>query len=182
MRQPVTAAPKEPLEFLVSSLQRALHRFRYNIDERLQKAFSRDCSAGILTSEFSRGAEVTGAELIIAALVAGGTAGATNMSSTAVMDIYTTLRETLRRRLSGNPESQATLDASHSDKDYRQPDVQRILIESDSVNDSEILHLAHRLLALTSSRENQPTQLLADNRQSKGIQVGNFNTQTNNFS
>jgi len=102
---------------------------------------------------------MTGAELIVAALAAGASAGLTDTVSSAVKDAYTDLRAALRQRLTnhGRPVEAATaaeIAASGADRD------------------EEVLSAARRLLAAVD----QPR---IDLREAKGVRVGDHDTRHN---
>jgi hypothetical protein len=99
---------------------------------------------------------VTGAEVILAALAAGGG----DVAKAAVMDAYTGLRDLLKRRVG----SQA-LDAG--------PETLRgELISSGADRDERILAAAQQVLAISRNVYLQ---------EGKGVQVGDHNTQHNTF-
>ena len=100
--------------------------------------------------------KVADVELILAALAAGGG----EVAKTAVMDAYTTLRDLLKRRLGDRP-----LEASSEV-------LRGELIESGADRDEEILAAARRVLEATTT---------INVHDSKGVQIGDHNTQHNTF-
>src|SRR4051812_23425053 len=54
---------------------------------------------------------MTGVEVIVAALAAGAGVGAKDAAKTAVVDVYTGLRDALRKRLAGRDNAQKVLNA-----------------------------------------------------------------------
>ena len=98
---------------------------------------------------------MTGVEVILAALAAGGG----DVAKAAAMDAYTGLRDLLRRRL-GDRALEAV------------PEVLRgEIVESGADRDEQILAAARQVLALT-------TMNVYD---SKGVMIGDHNTQHNTF-
>src|SRR5437764_6446880 len=60
--------------------------------------------------------------LVVAALTAGATAGLQNTATTAISDLYTSLRDRVRQRLSGRPGSELVVDRHGEDpQTWEQP-------------------------------------------------------------
>jgi hypothetical protein len=91
---------------------------------------------------------VTGVELILAALAAGAGAGTSDVAKTAVLDVYTGLRDALRNRLTGWGRAGQVLDAAQAEPDVGQAELAAQLEESGAGGDEDILAAARRLLAL----------------------------------
>ena len=105
--------------------------------------------------------------LIVTALVAGAAAGTSNAASTAVTDLYTGLRDAVKRRLAtrrGDAEADALL------QDAPEGQLRQALTDAGAGEDNEIVTAAQHVLAHL------------DLRGAKGVQIGNHNIQHNTFS
>ena len=125
---------------------------------------------------------MTGAELIVAALAAGATAGLTNTTSTAIGDAYTELKNLLSRRLTGRRAAVETIDGQETDTGAWRADLGEDLSSSGAATDEEILAVARRLLTLVDPHTALDGGYRVDLRQARGVQVGDHNSQTNTFS
>ncbi|MEV8510204.1 hypothetical protein AB0368_35985 [Actinoplanes sp. NPDC051475] len=83
---------------------------------------------------------MSGVDVIVAALAAGATAGTTNVATAAVQEIYATLREKLRRLLSG--QTHVSLETDGTDLET----LRTHLTEAGADRDEDIMATAHRLL------------------------------------
>src|SRR6185369_15182899 len=115
------------------------------------------------------------ADLILAALVAGSTAGVTNVATAAVQDAYAGLKGAIRGRLAQHGKAEV-LDGYETDPGVWQADLTRTLDETGIAGSDDILAAARALLALAGSKYQ------VDARDAKGLQVGDHNEQTNYFS
>jgi len=120
---------------------------------------------------------MTGVELIVAALVAGTTAGVSDMTGTAIGDAYAGLKRILSSRLAGRPGGLEALDAHEAEPAVWRARLGPDLIGSGAATDEEVLTAARRLLALVEGAKYN-----VDLREARGVQVGDGNTQTNTFS
>lgn len=125
---------------------------------------------------------VAGVEVIIAALVAGATAGSTDVAKTVITDAYTGLKNLLRGRLADRPAARKALDAQETDSGRWRAVLGDALTESGADADERVVAAARRLLALTDPDGLQAGRYRVDASQAKGVQVGDHNTQTNTFS
>lgn len=123
---------------------------------------------------------MTGADLIVASLAAGATAGVTNTASSAIQDVYVALKDRLSDLLSGRASSRELLDAEETEPEAWQARFGDDLFASGAADDEQVLALARRLLELTDLRRAAKYQV--DSREAKGVVIGDNNTQTNNFS
>ncbi|WP_329100814.1 hypothetical protein OG792_19305 [Micromonospora sp. NBC_01699] len=123
----------------------------------------------------------TGVEVIIAALVAGATAGSTDVAKTVITDTYTGLKNLLRGRLAGRPEAQEVLDAHETEPGRWQATIGDDLADSGADTDEEVLAMAHRLLNLADPHQIRAGSYHIDASQAQGLQFGNHNNQTNHF-
>jgi len=117
-------------------------------------------------------------ELVVAALVAGATAGITDVAGNAVRDTYSALQVAVRRHLTARGKDTACLDREAGlDPEVWQAHLIKELETSGPFQDDEVLQAAQRLLQQVSETEGN----IVDARGAKGLMVGNHNTQTNNF-
>ncbi|MGK5738903.1 hypothetical protein [Micromonospora sp. URMC 103] len=116
-------------------------------------------------------------ELIVAALGAGATAGLTDTASLAVKDAYAGLKRLLRPWMRG--EARQALEANETEPEVWDARIGQELTSSGAAEEEEILAAARRLLALANTKTGGKYQVNAS--QANGVQVGDSNTQTNNF-
>ncbi|WCN83823.1 hypothetical protein [Micromonospora sp. LH3U1] len=116
-------------------------------------------------------------ELIVAALGAGATAGLTDTASLAVQDAYAGLKRVLRPWMHG--EARQALEADETEPEVWDARIGQELISSGAAEEEEILAAARRLLAMAGLQTGGKYQV--DASQAKGVQIGDGNTQTNNF-
>ncbi|MDT0566991.1 hypothetical protein RM704_05720 [Streptomyces sp. DSM 3412] len=125
-------------------------------------------------------------ELILAALAAGASAGITETTSGAIGDAYRGLRDGLRDRIAAREERAAPdLDGpapdTSADTELWRVRLSAALVGSGADQDEAVLADADRLLELLEPPGIRSDRYV-DARDSKGIQVGDRNTQTNHFS
>ncbi len=130
-------------------------------------------------------------ELVVAALAAGATAGARETASTAVKDAYSGVKTLALRVLRrAEPVPSAVVEAVETDAITSAGDERGVaqrrelavaLTAADAGADDELVAAALKVLELADpagSRAGNYSSLVHGN---KGVQVGNFNTQTNTF-
>lgn len=126
---------------------------------------------------------MTGVELIIAALAAGATAGASDSASAMVRDAYEGLRDVLRRRLAGCAEGAVqALDATVADPAVWQARIGDDLTAHGVDRDEEILAAAEHLLDQLDPDRSRFGKYRVDLREAKGVVVGDQAVQINHFS
>ncbi len=123
---------------------------------------------------------MTEVELIVAALAAGAAAGVTNTATTMVQDTYAGLKSLLRGWLTGRKQAIAALETEETEPGVWQTKLAEDLTASGAAADEEVLAAARRLLSLIDPAPAGKYQI--DLREAKGVQVGDHNAQTNNFS
>jgi hypothetical protein len=124
---------------------------------------------------------VTGVEVIIAALVAGATAGSTEVAKTVIADAYTGLKNLLRGRLADRPAAREALDACETEPDCWEAVLGDELTESGADTDEQVLATARRVLEQADPDGTRAGRYQVDASQARGVQVGDHNTQTNTF-
>lgn len=122
---------------------------------------------------------MTGMDIVVAALAAGAAAGLNGAASQAVQDTYSTLRERLRRHLSGDKQARRLLETDKADPSAWEAELGDILIASGAHDDEYVLATARHLLALTgaSMAKSADQRPIVDLQDCKGVQVGHNNVQ-----
>jgi hypothetical protein len=98
---------------------------------------------------------VAGVELIVAAMVAGATAGITDTASSTVKDAYSGLKRLLSRRLADRPDVREVLDAQETEPEVWRARLGPGLCDTGADSDEEILSAARRLLDLIATGAGQ---------------------------
>ncbi|MEV6303294.1 RIP homotypic interaction motif-containing protein [Actinoplanes sp. NPDC051861] len=117
---------------------------------------------------------MTNLEVILKALATGAGGG-----SRAVAEAYAVLRETLRDRLSGRESARQALEAVETSPGVWQPALGEEVSTAGADRDEEVVAAAQRVLDLSSAPA--PPKYRVDVRNSKGVQIGDHNTQHNTF-
>ncbi|MFL1380792.1 MULTISPECIES: hypothetical protein [unclassified Nocardiopsis] len=120
--------------------------------------------------------------LIVAALTAGAVSGVTDAASSAVKDAYTGLRDLVKKRLGGEDSAGEIVLKHHeaSPETWKAP-LAEILKEKKVDNDPDLLRAAQELMSLLDSEGTASNKYKVDLRGAKGVQVGDFNSQTNKW-
>lgn len=125
---------------------------------------------------------MSAAEVIMAALAAGAGAGMKDTASAAVKDAYAGLKALLKARLGGHgDEVVQALDADETAPGVWETRVGEVLTESGAAADEQVVAAARRVLQLTDPVGSAADKYQIDLREAKGVQVGDHNTQHNNF-
>jgi len=119
--------------------------------------------------------------LIVAALAAGGVAGAQNTATEAVKDAYAGLKALVARRLGGRTSGEVALERHEERPGRWGPVLEAELVDAGAGADGVVVEAAQRLMALLDSAGSQQGKYLVDARGAQGLQVGDRNTQTNTF-
>jgi hypothetical protein len=137
--------------------------------------------------------------LIIAALVAGATAGAKDLATDTIKDAYAGLKELIKRRFKksagrdaaaggedsdapkgGGVDAEAVLEAHESAPETWERPMREALERSGADHDDEILSAAQALLDAAGAK-GQSGKYRVDARGAQGVQVGDRGQQTNTF-
>lgn len=119
--------------------------------------------------------------LIVAALAAGAVAGAQNTATEAVKDAYQGLKALVAGRLGGRPAGEVAL-AQHENKPEQWGGaLEAELVEVEAGGDASVVQAAQRLMTLLDLLGAQAGKYVVDARGAQGSQIGDCNTQTNNF-
>lgn len=115
--------------------------------------------------------------LVLTALAAGAGTGLTDAASSAVKDAYASLKEALAERFGDRPAAELALVEHESDPElWRAPLGQYI---NEVGVDQRLIHLAEQLLRLAPNAA--PRQVNLEAATIQGQQIGDHNTQANNF-
>ncbi|NJP97099.1 hypothetical protein HCN51_48065 [Nonomuraea sp. FMUSA5-5] len=106
-------------------------------------------------------------------------AGVTATASAAVQDAYAGLRASVRRRLIAGPDGDEALEEHERDPETGGVRLVEALRAVEAGEDAEIARLAQRLLGLTDPGQVGKYQVTVQD--SKGVQIGEGNIQTNTF-
>jgi len=121
---------------------------------------------------------MTEVELVAAALAAGASAGLTDTARGAVHDLYTGLRDAVRRRLDPNGVADTrVLDAPDADLEAWRSRLVGVLTGSGVEEDQAVVAQARALLAETG----QAGRFTVYAPNSKGVSIGDGTTQHNTF-
>jgi hypothetical protein len=122
--------------------------------------------------------------VLVAALLAGCSAGISDAASTAVRDAYAGLRDAVRRRLTARagPHAPDAVDVVLADPIVECDLLKRMLSAAGIRPDDQVVAYAERLLQLTDPDGSASGKYVLDLRAAKGVQVGDQNSQTNYFS
>ena len=119
--------------------------------------------------------------LIVAALAAGAVAGAQGTASEAVKDAYAGLKVLVRRMLGGRAAGEVAL-VQHEVKPQQWAGaLEAELVDAGAGQDAAVVAAARRLLALVDPDGTRVGKYVVAVRDSRGVQVGDGNTQTNTF-
>lgn len=121
------------------------------------------------------------AGLVQAALTAGATAGASELVKSAVSDAYRALRRLVARRLQGQPSAEAVVAEHAADPDTWRAPLEKALTEAGVDVDEDLVEAAKKLLALADPEGTRAGKYTLDLRGAQGVQVGDHNTQSNQF-
>jgi hypothetical protein len=119
--------------------------------------------------------------VIVAALAAGAAVGVKDTVSRAVEDAYGGLRELVRRRLARRRGAVTTLVEYEASPQMWQKSLADELVAVDAGSDEEIVAAAQRVLALVDPAGTGEGKYRVDTRKAQGVQVGDYNTQSNKF-
>jgi hypothetical protein len=89
--------------------------------------------------------------LVVAALAAGASAGATDAAAQGVKDAYAALKSLVARKAAGRPDEFAVEEHAADPKAYEAP-VAKLVKESGAAADAEVLAAARRLLELADPK------------------------------
>ena len=119
--------------------------------------------------------------LIVTALAAGAASALQDGASTAVQDAYARLKVLVKKRFANRPKGELML-AEHEAAPQRwQAPLSAELSASGADGDNDLVAAAQALMCLVDEAGSRSGKYLVAVRDSQGVQVGDYNTQTNNF-
>jgi len=118
--------------------------------------------------------------LVVGAMAAGALAGTSQVAGTAVQDAYDALREMVRRRLGGSRAGEV-LEAQDVGSQLWQARLSEAVVGTGIEEDADALRAAQRLMALLDATGAAAGKYTVDLRGAQGVQVGDDNTQHNQF-
>lgn len=120
--------------------------------------------------------------LVVAALVAGATAGVTDTASTAVSDAYQGLKRLVSGLLSiRRAGAETVLDREDAPPEVWEAELVPVLTTTGVGRDEQVIAAARALLALTDPSGSAAGRYTVDLRGAHGVQVGDGNVQHNTF-
>lgn len=121
--------------------------------------------------------------LVVAALVAGLTAGVTNTAKTAVMDMYQAFKARLMPKVESNEDAQSALVALEKkpDSEGRQLALKEELSNLQVEKDSELVLLAQTFLEQVDQKGAEAGKNVITLQNAQGIVIGDRNTVRQNF-
>jgi RIP homotypic interaction motif len=119
--------------------------------------------------------------LILAALLAGATKGAGEAAGTAIKDAYVGLRDAVKRKLAARPAAGSAVEEYTADPANWAPALTAYLKQVDADRDEALLSLAQAVMAQADPAGSSSGKYSVDLRGAQGVQVGDGNTQANDF-
>ena len=121
--------------------------------------------------------------LVVAALVAGLTAGVTDMAKTAITDMYQAFKARLMPKVESNEDAQSALVALEKkpDSEGRQLALKEELNNLQVEKDTELVHLAQTFLEQLDQKGAQSGKYVITNQNAQGTVIGDKNTVRQNF-
>jgi DNA helicase TIP49 (TBP-interacting protein) len=121
--------------------------------------------------------------LVVAALVAGLTAGVTDTAKTAVMDMYQAFKARLMPKVESNEDAQSALVALEKkpDSEGRQLSLKEELISLKVDKDEELVRLAQAFLEQLDQKGAQSGKYVITIQNAQGTVIGDKNTVRQNF-
>jgi hypothetical protein len=119
--------------------------------------------------------------LIVTALAAGAASAVKDGASAAVKDTYAQLRAAVRRWLSGRRDGELVLARHEADPQTWQGPLAAELSGAGVGDDAEVTGLAQALMEFLDAAGSRAGKYAVGVHGSRGVQVGDQNTQTNTF-
>jgi hypothetical protein len=119
--------------------------------------------------------------LIVTALTAGAASALQDGASAAVKDAYQRLKALVAKRFSGRAAGEVALAQHESAPQVWQAPLEAELTASGAANDADLIAAAEALMRLVDAAGSKASKYVVNIHGSKGVQVGDHNTQTNTF-
>ncbi|HBY96210.1 MAG: hypothetical protein M5U01_39685 [Ardenticatenaceae bacterium] len=118
--------------------------------------------------------------LILAALVAGVAAGATDTASQAIKDGYAGLKDLIKKRLADKPQGEMVLAEYEKDPETWEKPLRKSLIETGADQDERIVRQAQQVLALINPQQAAQGKYNIQITHSSGFAIGD-NAQSHTY-
>lgn len=118
--------------------------------------------------------------MLVGALLAGAAGGLQDSTQAAVVGAYTALRDRVVRLLSRRDRA-TVVDRFEADPQGAEAELRAELTASGAALDPDVIDAARRLWALVDPAGTVAGKYHVDLRDAKGVQVGDHNTQFNQF-
>jgi hypothetical protein len=119
--------------------------------------------------------------LIVTALAAGAASALQDGVSSAVKDAYGRLRTLVKRRFAGHPDGELALARHESAPHTWEAPLAAELSTVNAASDPDLVTAAQALMSLVDETGFRAGKYRVDLRGAQGVQVGDYNTQTNTF-
>lgn len=119
--------------------------------------------------------------LIVTALAAGAASAVQDGASAAVKGAYVRLRDAVRERLAGRADGELVLARHEADPQIWQAPLAAELIQAGAGEDTRLAAAAQALMELADTAGARSGKYPVTISGSRGVQVGDQNTQTNTF-
>jgi len=119
--------------------------------------------------------------LIVTALAAGAASALQDDAKAAVKTAFERLRHLVKRRFASPDNGEFMLEKHAEAPDIWQAPLQRELEQSGAARDPELVDAAQELMKLLDPRGTGAGKYLVSVQGSEGVQVGDHNSQVNNF-
>ncbi len=119
--------------------------------------------------------------LIVAALTAGAAGGLASEASIAVKDAYGALKSRVRKRIADQPGAEYVLARHEEDPEAWEAPLKEELVSVKADHDPELVAVARALLGLVDESGARAGKYTVDVRGAQGVQLGDYNTQSNVF-
>jgi hypothetical protein len=119
--------------------------------------------------------------LIVTALAAGAASAMQDDAKSAVKTAFERLRHLARKRFTSADTAEFMLDKHAAAPDIWQAPLKQELESSGAAGDQELIEAAQRLMELLDPRGTGARKYVVTIQNSAGVQVGDHNSQVNNF-
>lgn len=119
--------------------------------------------------------------VIVTALTAGAASALQDGVSAAVKDAYSRLKALVTRKLASNPRGELVLAGHESAPQTWEAPLAAELLAVGADDDADLVEAAQALMNLIDAPGAQAGKYVVTVHESHGVQVGDYNTQTNTF-
>ena len=119
--------------------------------------------------------------LIVTALAAGAALGIKDAASSGVKDAYTGLKALVRKRLGGRPDGELVLAKHEQAPEIWRAPLMAELDQAGADRDPGLVGAAEALMRLVDEAGARAGKYVVDVRGAQGVQIGDRNTQYNEF-